>query len=254
MIKIATGYSNLGGSTIAHIALCNAFNKYGLECKLYGPHDWHLGRCESDKLSNLVLNSNDIFIFHYLPVTARFGVKKQILSCHETNVFPVKQHKVVYDIVHFVSETQKKWQGVDGVVIPNIVEKIKYKDPCNNIAGVIGSIHPHKQTHISILRALENKFKVKIYGELSDPNYFITHVYPLLGIDVNYAGLVTNKTEMYNTVTSVFHSSQRETFNLVRQECLLAGISYFGMPSCDTEVELLSESAIVEKWKTLLQS
>lgn len=252
MIKILTGYSNLGGSTIAHIALCNAFNKRGMECMLYGPHSWHLNKCKSDYLKNLTFTDKDDLIFHYLPVTARFNVRNQILSCHETDVFPIKQHSVVYDKVHFVSEAQKQWQGIDGVVIPNIVERVNYSNPNNKVAGIIGSIHPHKQTHVSIKRALDSGYKVMLAGEISDPNYFMQLVYPLISLNVKYVGILENKEQMYNEVEAVFHSSQRETFNLVRQECKLAGIPYFGMESCDTEVEILTEQEIIEKWKNLL--
>jgi hypothetical protein len=41
MIKIISGWSNKGGSTIALIALTNALNAEGYETTFYGPHDWH---------------------------------------------------------------------------------------------------------------------------------------------------------------------------------------------------------------------
>jgi hypothetical protein len=50
-IKILTGFSDKGGSTNAFVNLTNEFNKLGYDCTLYGPHSWHLVKCQS-KLSN----------------------------------------------------------------------------------------------------------------------------------------------------------------------------------------------------------
>lgn len=254
MIKILTGYSDLGGSTVAFVNLCNAFNKFGIDCTLYGNHSWHLNKCKAKKLTELTLSANDIVIYHYLPIKDRLGVRKQILSSHETFVFPIKKMGVVYDALHFVSKSQMEWQGLDGVVIPNLVEKIRYTNPKNNIAGVIGSIHEIKNTKLSIERALQDGKKVYIFGECSDPTYFQSQVAPLLGPNVWYLGKFDDKEKMYNMVDSVYMSSIKETFNLVRNECKLAGIPYFGSEGSDPEVEILSEEQIVEKWKTILQN
>ena len=51
MIKIISGWSNLGGSTESFIKLCNLFNDNNLECVYYGPHNYHLDKCKSDHLS-----------------------------------------------------------------------------------------------------------------------------------------------------------------------------------------------------------
>jgi hypothetical protein len=55
MIKIITAHSTYGGSTTAFINLTNLFNNNGIECKLYGPHDWHLNKCNSENLIRLKL-------------------------------------------------------------------------------------------------------------------------------------------------------------------------------------------------------
>ena len=52
MIRIITGWSNKGGSTMAFIALTNALNNAGYKTALFGPHTWHLDKCESGMLDN----------------------------------------------------------------------------------------------------------------------------------------------------------------------------------------------------------
>ena len=52
MIKIFTGFSDGGGSTIAHINLVNELNNLNIPAILYGPHEWHLNKCKSELLSN----------------------------------------------------------------------------------------------------------------------------------------------------------------------------------------------------------
>lgn len=252
MIRIVTGYSDLGGSTISYVNLCNSLNKFGIECILYGPNKWHLDKCRSASITEFTLTKNDILVYHIIPIKQKLNVKKQILSCHETFRFPIKQMGVVYDALHFVSKSQMEWQGLEGVVIPNLVEKISYTNPNNNIAGVIGSIHEIKNTKLSIERALQDGKKVYIFGECSDPTYFQSQVAPLLGPNVWYLGKFDDKEKMYNMVDSVYMSSIKETFNLVRNECKLAGIPYFGSEGSDPEVEILNEEQIIERWKRLL--
>jgi hypothetical protein len=50
MIKIISGHSAEGGSTEILINLTNLFNENGYDCIFYGLHDFHLGRCKSEKL------------------------------------------------------------------------------------------------------------------------------------------------------------------------------------------------------------
>ena len=86
-IKLVSGWSNPGGSTIHHISLTNLLNANGYDCTFYGPHDWHLDKCKSDKTSNLKLESDDVIIVHFLTFNSRPNVKQVILSCHEKNIF-----------------------------------------------------------------------------------------------------------------------------------------------------------------------
>lgn len=257
-VRIVTAYSGLGGSTIAHINLVNLFNANGIDAILYGPQDWHLNKCKSGKIQEAMVAPDDQLILHCTNLPERLPCKKIVLSCHETNVFPVKEIKnPVWENIHFVSKFQKDWHGVDGVVIPNVISDLNkkrfVKPKYAMVAGVIGSIFEHKQTHLSIKRALDSGYKkVKIYGVTEDPNYFLREVYPLLNQDVSYCGVVDDKQKIYDTVDIVFHSSKRETFNFVRAECWKAGIPYDGLDSANPEVEYWENNKILESWKQLL--
>ena len=70
-IKIASGWSNRGGSTVALIKLTNHLNQSGYDTTFYGPHDWHLPQCKSDKIQNLKVESRDILITHFLNLNQR---------------------------------------------------------------------------------------------------------------------------------------------------------------------------------------
>ena len=57
MIRIVSGWSAPGGSTVAHIELTNLFNNNDIPCKFYGPHDWMLDQCESEQLTQEEIGS-----------------------------------------------------------------------------------------------------------------------------------------------------------------------------------------------------
>ena len=85
MVKIFSGWTNKGGSTVALINLTNALNERGVDCIFYGPHDWHLDKCKSGKLEggNLPIDGDDNVIFHFLQLKERPNAKKVLLTCHE---------------------------------------------------------------------------------------------------------------------------------------------------------------------------
>jgi len=254
VVRIVTAYSNLGGSTVAHINLTNLFNSKGLDTILYGPQDWHLDKCKSDKVSDAILFPDDHLIIHCTNLPEKPKCKKIILSCHETNVFPVSSvPNPVWDGIHFVSQSQKDWQGVEGTVIPNVVSKIKPHKYKTFVAGVIGSIFEHKQTELSIKRARKDGYLVKIFGFIEDPNYFFQKVFPLLNENVMYCGVVDDKQKIYDEVDIVYHSSQRETFNFIKAECKVAGVAYNGLDSADPNSEYWEDDKIFEAWKDLLE-
>ena len=252
LIKIVSGWSNPGGSTVHFIELCNLLNDNGFNCTFYGPHDWHLDKCRSDTVDKVSLDEGDILVSHFLKI--RNKVKKHILSCHETNMFPLKEMDLQrYDLIHFVSNFQKKWHSVNhpSVIIPPVVEKVKWKDPKNKTAGVIGSIDSHKQVHLSIKRAIDDGFKrVLLFGIISDSHYFSEWLKPWVDTkNVIVAGHVDSKEMMYSQISTVYHSSKRETYGLVEAECKLAGIPFNG-PSSNQDI--LEKDEILRRWTKVL--
>lgn len=257
-VKIVSGWSNPGGSTLHHISLTNLLNENGIDCTFYGPHEWHLDKCKSGHISECKLTVHDTLISHFIQVQTT-NVKKHILSCHETNLFPLKQIPLQnYDMIHFVSQYQKDWHGVNhpSVVIPGMIDDISWSNPNNRVAGVVGSIDEHKQTHVSVQRALEDGYnKVLLFGDINDKPYFDSEIEPLLHtgkvIIKNYC---EDKEEMYGSVEAVYHSSKRECLPTVQGECLKAGIPYFGL-ECNMrgpEDYLFDNQQILEKWRNIL--
>ena len=256
MIKVISGWGGPGGSTVAFNNLVNLFNDRGRTACFYTPQKWDGVTCKWDSQQNVKFNKDDVVIYHFMKFSKRPPVEKLILSCHETRVFPIKeQSDLIYDDIHFVSKSQKEWQGVDGQVIPNVFQKYsvklnKFKVRC---AGVLGSIDTNKRTHRSISRALDDGHDdVRLYGAISDPNYFNSEVLPLLGSKVSYRGIASDMQAVYDTVTDVYHSPELETFNLIKPECEHAEVNYHGDEGNDTQAEYWSDDKVYEAWKKLL--
>jgi hypothetical protein len=256
MIKIISGWGGPGGSTVAFNNLVNLFNRKGRAACLYTPTKWEGVTCKWNSHQNLSFSKDDVVIYHFMKFSKKPPVRKIILSCHETSIFPLKKQKdIVYDDVHFVSEFQKKWQGVDGHVIPNVISKYthrdnKFKVPC---AAVIGSIDSNKRTHRSITRALDDGHDdVRLYGALTDFKYFQAEVLPLLGDRVSYRGISSDMQRVYDLTTDVYHSPELETFNLIKPECDHVGVNYHGDEGNDTQAEYWDDDQVYEAWKELL--
>ena len=160
--------------------------------------------------------------------------------------------------MRFVSTSQRQWQQYSGksVVIPDNVcelQPVKITDENKNIAGVLGTILPAKQTHISISRALEDgKRMVRIYGNIGDQNYFDSKIRPLLSDRVTYHGHLYDKQAMYNSISCVYHSSVSETFGLVKAESMKACIPFSGTTGCDISIDVLPDSTLFELWNDFL--
>ena len=253
-VKIVSGWSNPGGSTVHHIGLTNLLNANGYDCTFYGPHDWHRDKCKSGHISECELNVHDILISHFIQV-ATTNVKKHILSCHETNLFPLQQIPTAgYDVIQYVSNFQREWHGINHPfkIIPPRVEKIKWHNPKNVTAGVIGSIDEHKQTHKAVEMALEDGFqKVLLYGQITDLEYYNQRIAVYDSDVVEVCNHVDDKEAMYGSVEAVYHASKRETYGLVEAECKLAGVPYRGVQN---NPEILTDEEILERWKTVLES
>ena len=258
MVKIVSGWSDKGGSTTAFINLTNFLNDNGVECIFYGPHNWHLDKCKSSLLNDLIYNEDDIIITHFLDLKIRPNVKKVILSCHEKWWFPVGKITQYWDIVVFLHQQHREYHKEyknDYVIIPNLKEDLKLSDKTDikDVAGIIGSIEDRKQTHVSIQRALKDKCKkIYLFGHIGDQNYFNSYVKPLCLPHVIQYGHTTNKQEMYDMIGKVYHSSKGEVACLVKDECYLTGTEFYGNEETENEVSKLNNIEILNLWKNLL--
>lgn len=253
VVKILSGWSNPGGSTIHHIALTNLLNDAGYDCAFYGPHAWHLGRCRSGNIRDVRIESADIVISHFIR-TPRLACRRHVLSCHETDLFPLRQRPLdPYDVIQFVSDFQRRWHDVrhPSVVIPPFVERVRWASPGNNTAGVIGSIDQNKQTHVSIEKARRDGFgRVLLFGNVTDQNYFRQRVQQY--VEDGTAVLMGHEDErerMYGQLEAVYHNSLRETFGLVEAECRASGIPFVGPTN---QPDILDKDEILRRWQQIL--
>jgi hypothetical protein len=263
-VKIVTGWSNPGGSTVAHINLCNLFNSSGIDCTLYGPHEWHMGKCDSATHNSYREEEGDVIISHFCtlnPKRLKEYKCRHILSCHETNMFPLKQMDLeAYDVIHYVSNHQKKWHSVNhpNVIISNVVEDLKPSPLGTGACGIIGSVDIHKQTHVSIERAIWDGWdKIFIFGLLTDVPYAREYLEPLIEKHkgkIHYQGHVDNKQKMYDSIDAVYHSSKRETFNYIKHECDKTGVSYRGLDTADCGSQAIDNKDIFELWKQTIEN
>lgn len=258
MVKIVSGYSEKGGSTTAFINLTNFLNENGVDCIFYGPHEWHLNKCKSGLMKDLIYNEDDVVIYHFLDLKERPNVKKVILSCHEKWWFPVGKIKQYWDIVVFLHDQHREFHNDykgDYTIIPNLKENLIKSDKTNiqNIAGIVGTIEDRKQTHVSIQRALKDKCeKIYLFGHIGDEKYYNNYVKPLMIPNkVIQFGHTTNKQEMYDMVGKVYHSSKGEVACLVKDECYLTNTEFYGNEETENEVSKLTNEEVLVLWKKL---
>lgn len=259
MIKIITGYSERGGSTIALINLTNELNKRGYDCIMYGPHNWHLDKCKSDLNSNLKFDITDRVITHFVNLNHRPKVKKIVLSSHENWWFEVADINQYWDEVIFLHDNHRNYHWrYNGKysIIPNLKEDLYSSDKSNvkNIAGIIGTIESRKQTHLSIQRALNDGCdKILIYGRIGEQHYYDMYVKSLIDNEkVVLMGHSLNKQEMYNSIEKVYHTSKGEVACLVKDECYLTNTEFYGNDQTENEVSKLTNDEIIDLWiKTL---
>ena len=257
MIKVATGFCGPGGSSVALATLVNLFNADGLEACLYGDRKgWEGIDCNYSTFDKLKLSKEDTLIYHFIPLEEKLPCKKQILSCHETKVFDLKTFpNLKYDAIHYVSQFQKEWQGVEGTVIPNPIRKFTKTNKSFKVAGIIGSLDPNKRVRESILRAKADGFRsIKIYGNMTDAPYFHSEILPLLSDEVTYNGVAKDMDKVYAGLSHVYHSPMLETYNLIKPECEAAGVVYVGNEGNDTKAEVWDNAKIIKAWKNLISS
>lgn len=257
MIKIASGWSDKGGSTFAFIALTNELNKRGYETTFYGPHSWHLDKCKSGSLNNIVINEDDVLICHFLQLPSRPNAKKVVLHCHEKNLFEVGHIKQYWDEVVFLNERHRDYHNLytgPYTIIPNLRPNLSASDKTglDGIAGIIGSFDENKQTHVSIQRALADGCdKVLLFGEPKG-EYFERYVKPLCSDKVIVKGFLSDKQEIYNQIGSVYHSSISEVACLVKDECEVTNTIFNGTEATNNPPVLLHNGEIIQKWKEIL--
>jgi len=258
-IKILTGWGHPGGSTFAHINLCNVLNEGGLDCTLYSPHQWHHGKCKSGSFNDIKLSEDDIIIYHFLNIwKERPPVKKLILSLHEKELYPLKEKPTeIFDAIHFLNEDQKDWHGYEGAnhfFCPNAHEELKkFEGVKSRTAGIIGNIDPNKNVHTSIERALKDGHdKIRIFGTINDHNYYNQQIKPFMTGDdiVKYVGFA-EKQNIYDLVTDVYHSSTSENASFIVDECTMTGVTLHGNDQTK-EQPIIPNEDIFEIWKLVL--
>ena len=120
-VGIITGWSNCGGSTESYINMTNVFNDNGISTVMIGPHDYHLDKCNGEKLDPSILNYDfKNVIWHFLSypelTTLKWKNVNFVLSTHETRlnkIFERYDPQMRFELVnhyHFVSEHQMKYQ------------------------------------------------------------------------------------------------------------------------------------------------
>lgn len=255
-VKIISGWTNPGGSTIALANLCDAFNERGIECSFFGPHDWHLDKCKNAKtFMDLSIEKDDNIIAHYLGPVERFNCKRVLLSSHEKWWYKVAEQKPYWDAVVFLHDAHREYHSAykgDSYVIPNIKEDFekKNKEHLDKVAGIIGTIEERKQTHQSIKRALADGCdKIYLFGKIGDKNYFHKNVMRMVDNKrVFLSDYQDNKQRMYDQIGRVYHSSIGEVACLVKDECYSTGTKFFGNEETENEVSTKTNDEVVQMW------
>lgn len=262
MIKILTAHSGQGGSTTAHMNLCGLFNRNGIPCEVYGPHDWHLDKCPGRKIEEYRSEPSDIVIVHLMKLLRRPRCHRLVYSAHEfPHIFALADaNPSIYDGIHFVGEALRNRSAVahpNERIIANVLDRLHpTAKTFQRIAGIIGSIEPPKQTHLSIDRALEEGMEIiHLYGGINDPQYFELEIAPRIALNpgrIQFHGYCEDKQAIYDSVTDIYHSSLYETWGYVSAECRLAGVNYHGNQATAGQM-FATEEDILTAWKDLLE-
>lgn len=268
-IKILSGFSDKGGSTVAFINLTNNLNDFGYDCTFYGPHDYHIDKCKSGFQNEVRIDPDDILICHFMDLKERPNAKKVIFSTHEKWWFDFSKVNHFWDEVVFLHEEHRKFHSnYEGKyrIIPNFKENLYSpysvyydgvlvnKSDLDLVAGIIGTIEDRKQTHVSIQRAIDAGCKkILLYGHIGDNNYYETFVKPMVdGDKVIMIGHITNKQDMYNSIGRVYHSSKGEVACLVKDECYQTDTKFFGNSETQNEVSKLNNEEIFNLWQEVI--
>lgn len=260
MIKFVTGFSGFGGSTIMIIQHALLLQEKGYQVEIYGNEDWHLDKFSGSMLlKDFYSNENDIVLFHYYTPLVRPKCKKCYLYIQETNLFNLKEKKLsFFDDILFVSKSQMDYHGYkQGFILHNritgLVDLSKNSPPNRNVAGIVGHIHPIKQPHLALKKAIEdNVSKIFIYGLLSPP-YFEQEIQPFLSDRVVYGGLVPleSKMDMYNSFDILYHFGEFESACVTWAEAKVLGKKIVKSDNL-YEYPILDDNEVFEVWKKIL--
>jgi len=263
MIKIITGWSNKGGSTFAFINLMKELKEAGYDSILYGPHEWHLDKCNGAMHKDFTINQDDIIIAHFIELPSGIPKpKKIILACHEKDIFEVGNVRPFWDTVVFLNDKQRKYHKNyfgNYEIIPNVKVLFENKpksEEAKNTAGIIGSFDINKQTHISIERAVNDGFKkVLLFGAVSNQNYYNEFVKPLIDKydNVSEYGFISNKQEMYDMIGTAYLSSKSEVASLVKDECYSTGTEFKGNHATNNDTIDITNEEVISKWLKVLE-
>lgn len=257
-IKILTGHSDKGGSTISHINLTNLLNDNGYDCTLHGAQKWHLDKCKSGTLDNIKIAPDDTVIVHFLPISQRIPCKQFILSLHEKHLYPLQKiNYKVFDKIHYIRESQRLWHGIDHPYFDCMYVQNKLEanpKTCDEpVVGIIGSIDPNKQVHLSIQRALQAGFKkIKLFGKVVFNDYYVNYIVPLIEKYpqiIDEPVYVESKQEMYDQITDIFHTSILEVCPYIQGEAIITQTNFHGNDQTAEEYIVLSDEQILEIWK-----
>ena len=92
-----------------------------------------------------------------------------------------------------------------------------------------------------------------MYGEVTDKDYYEDKVKPLLNDKVIQMGHCGDKQEMYNSVESVFLSSDSEVAPLVKGECNLTGTNFYGNKNTEGSAYPVDRKEILDMWVKALE-
>jgi len=266
MVKIISNISHEGGSTIILINLTNLFNSKGIDTTFYGPHDFHMDKCKSKKfktLKDIKFRKNDIILTHHVKLDERPNVKRIVLASHEKWWFEVADCPPYFDTVVFNHEIHRNYHDrYKGpfVYIPNPKDtnytlQLIDKPDKEMVAGVIGSIDPRKQTHLSIQKALDDGCEmVLVYGKVFDVDYYRKYCWRYYFHEkVKFMDYANTKQDMYNSIGRVYHMSIGEVSCLVKDECHYTNTKFFGTEQTEHEVSILNNDEIFLLWKDVLK-
>ncbi len=270
MIKILSTISEQGGSTIALINLTNVLNKAGYPTIFYGPHEWHLNKCKSRLLKFYEPTPQETLIFHHIHINERPQWAKRVLFVsHEKESFEVKDLNLFYDEAIFTNQKHYEYHQthlnhvIPHRIIPNFRRKLKSVEKSSDAkkcAGVIGYIHPFKQTHISIQKAIDDGYeKVYLFGLLPDDeicfSYYEKNIDPLIKKYPNQIikyGFIENQSEMYAMINAVYFFPLTDVASHIQYECEATNTILYGNDVAYYADNTWSNRKILNAWIDVL--